>query len=709
MHLKSSPLPALRKACALTLVLVVLLPFQPAFGLSLAEADQAKVQSGILLDLGLDLAGAAHYDGLEETEAVSPAVFRQLLFQMKRTRLHGRELLSAADLRELAAAKRQEQLVPLALLDMDYERLDPLSLEKGWISLNEEQIDLLDERALEAKRLFLAAALNNQSYQGSALNFQLPAGEFWITNRLASPTLLEWDFDDGAGFVSRTPGEIVPVSYTSTGEKTLKLRATWADGDTRITAFSFNVIRLETPSPTETWNITSSYSYGGAAASGNAYVYLADGHSQLTKPIVLCEGFDMDNQMFWPELYELTNQQDLVITLRALGYDAVVLNFTESTDYIQRNGLLLATLLEQINSVIPTGTDYPLIGASMGGLVSRYALAWLESQGIDHQVRTFVSFDSPQLGANIPLSLQYWLAFFSSESEEAAHFISRLQTPAARQMLLLLAQSPPQANPQPDPLRQVFLDDLASLGGYPTQPRLVAVANGSGSGISQGFNPGDQIIYYVYRNWLVDIDGNCWSLRDHQAQTIFQGMINIIWPLPDTYQTVNINGAAPWDGAPGGWRNSMLQLDQSAVPYGDVIALHHNHCFIPTVSALALSGTDPFMQIAGTPDLPSLSPFDALYFPTGVNEEHVEITPDSVWWILAELVPELPAPTLNIQLVDDMVELAWTAIPATRSYRIERSEIGGGWSQVATSTGTSYSEPAGEAAFYRVIARMEGE
>jgi pimeloyl-ACP methyl ester carboxylesterase len=163
--------------------------------------------------------------------------------------------------------------------------------------------------------------------------------------------------------------------------------------------------------------------------------------------VVLCEGFDMDNTMFWEELYGLGNQQGLVETLREQGFDMVVLDFTESTDYIQRNGLLLATLLQQINSLLPEGESYPLIGASMGGLVSRYALTWLEQQGIDPRVRTFISFDSPQAGANIPLSLQHWLAFFADEAEEAAYFLTRLQTPAARQMLLAMAETPPNANP----------------------------------------------------------------------------------------------------------------------------------------------------------------------------------------------------------------------------------------------------------------------
>ena len=52
-------------------------------------------------------------------------------------------------------------------------------------------------------------------------------------------------------------------------------------------------------------------------------------------------------------------------------------------------------------------------------------------------MRTFLSYDAPQRGANIPLGLQYWVDFFSGQSADAAYFRDRLNTPAARQMLRL--------------------------------------------------------------------------------------------------------------------------------------------------------------------------------------------------------------------------------------------------------------------------------
>jgi hypothetical protein len=347
--------------------------------------------------------------------------------------------------------------------------------------------------------------------------------------------------------------------------------------------------------------------------------------------------------MDWPVLYDLLNQQNLLEDLRGEGFDAVVLDFTEATEPIQRNAFVLTELLTEVNALTPPGTSVALVGASMGGLVARYALLWLEAQGIDHQVRTYLSFDAPHGGANIPLGLQHWLRFFQTESTDAAFLLSRLDTPAARQMLLYHHLATSGTTAAPDPLRAAWTADLTGLGDWPTQSRLVAVANGSGAALDQGFAAGDQLISYEYRSLLVDIDGNVWAVPDGgPGQVIFDGGINLIWPLPDTYETVTVGGTLPWDGAPGGFRGSMAQMDSTEAPYGDIVALHDNHCFIPTVSALALQGVAPFHDIAGDADLMSRTVFDQVYYPAA-NQEHIALTAENKAWFMAEILAG-PAP-----------------------------------------------------------------
>jgi hypothetical protein len=134
---------------------------------------------------------------------------------------------------------------------------------------------------------------------------------------------------------------------------------------------------------------------------------------------------------------------------------------------------------------------------------------------------------------------------------------------------------------------------------------------------------------------------------------IFRGSTRFLFTT--TTETVNVIGARPWNGAPGGSRTSLAELDAVPAPFGDIVALHPAHCFIPTVSALALATTDPFFDVAGAPDLLALTPFDAAYFPAA-NQEHVLVTPENAAWVIDEVergavgVPASPAPAAALRL-----------------------------------------------------------
>jgi hypothetical protein len=390
------------------------------------------------------------------------------------------------------------------------------------------------------------------------------------------------------------------------------------------------------PTPDDTIAVTGTQPYLGQTASGRGYVLLAPGHSALTNPILVVEGFDLDNSMDWDELYTLLNQEALVESLGARGYDAVVLDFTDATDYIQRNAFVFTALLGEVEAAIDPGQTISVIGPSMGGLVARYGLAWLEANAIPHRVRTFISFDAPQRGANIPLGLQHWVDFFAGQSADAATFRTILNSPAARQMLVYQFGSTAGQTAAADPLRAALVADLAAVGDYPAQPRRVAFANGAGDGTGQGYAPGAQLISYGYNAFPILINGNVWAVPNGGPTQIFQGRIRVFL-ISDMQKNVTVTGTRPYDSAPGGWRASMAQLDTTTAPYGDIVALHDAHCFIPTVSALDVDDQDLYRNLSAVPDVAAESPFDAVYWqPT--NEEHVHISPLTAQHVLDELV-----------------------------------------------------------------------
>ncbi|HET9950276.1 MAG TPA: FlgD immunoglobulin-like domain containing protein [Candidatus Eisenbacteria bacterium] len=605
-------------------------PIEDRLSEALERLDTRDLKTGVLYDRVLPLSGIERFAG-DGRAVASRDLWRQLYEELRRASADPAQRPSAEALIE--RARRRQDAVPLGVVFDGYERIRPDALERGAVEVREGQLVRGSGEAFESRTAFAAAALREWTYRGAEVRFVLDRDDYF-SNRGGAAPRLEADLDDGLGFRAMNFDRPITAHYAATGTKTLRLRATTADGATVEAALAFSVRALAAPAPNDTLHVAGTIPYLGGVASGDAYVYLAPGRTQLLNPAVVVEGFDLDNSMNWDELYALLNQENLIETLRADGYDAVVLNFTDATDYLQRNAFVLVDLLQQISGIVGPQTTVALAGASMGGLVSRYALAYMETNGLPHSVRTFISFDSPHLGADIPLGIQYWVNFFSTQSADAATFLSQLNRPAARQMLVYHYTDPAGTTGQPDPLRGTFAADLAAVGEWPGQPRLVAIANGSDNGSGEPFAPGAQLVQWSYSDLLVAITGNIWAVPNATSTKIFDGRLRILFST--TSQAVTVSGTQPYDNAPGGWRASMAQLDSVAAPYGDIVAFYPNHCFIPTVSALAYNTSDLFHDIAADPDPVSNTPFDVVYS-QGTNQEHVAITPQNAAWIRNEV------------------------------------------------------------------------
>jgi hypothetical protein len=588
-------------------------------------------RTGVLYDRVLPLAGLERLDGSAAAPVITAATWRQAWDELRRASLVPGPGPGLSAVNDDARAALREGVIPLAILDRAFERVAPGSPVS----------DALAGRAsLLASRAFAATALAPHTYRGGDLRFRLDSRAYFSDD--GRPRTIEFDFADGLGFRRLVLDQAVRVHYATAGTRTLTARVTRGDGSVALSRFRFDVERIMAPLPDDTLHVTATTPYLGNFGTGDAYVALAPGHVALANPVVVIEGMDFYNDMNWDELYALLNQENLLETLRGEGFDVVVLDFTDATVAIQQNGFVVAELIQQVQNMIDPSATLAVVGASMGAVCSRYALAWMETQNLPHRVRTWISFDGPHGGADIPLGLQYWIHFFAGQSADAATFDAILQRPAARQLLFHHYTVPQGATGVPDPLRATLLSDLAAVG-WPTKPRTVAIANGSETGQTQGFVPAAQLIRWEYTSGLVDITGDIWAVPS-ASDTVFRGRTRILFST--TTQNVIVNGTTPWDGAPGGSRASMAELDAVAAPYGDIVALHPSHCFVPTVSALALATTDPFFDIANTPNLLSLTTFDALYKPVA-NQEHVEITAENASWVRSEIeqgVLDAPAP-----------------------------------------------------------------
>ncbi len=416
--------------------------------------------------------------------------------------------------------------------------------------------------------------------------------------------------------------------------------------------FEFNLFRHShpvkyppMPQPDMYWDtLTASIPFNGECAQGDVAILLGEGNQKLTEPVVIADGFDPGDERPLDGLYAIANQQGLVDSLRKKGMDLVLINFFDGAGYIQRNALLVVKLIDTLQYMMQQVGTYKdsaqivVIGPSMGGLITRYALTYMEHHGMHHHVRNWISFDSPQKGANIPLGIQLWVKFFAEEAdvEDAIDGYNQLNSIAAQQMLIYHFSAYHDELASPSPLFYDFYNELNAMG-MPQQTRIVSIINGSGYGVPEPFQGGDQLIWYEYYSFEVDLIGNAYAVPDQTRSLIFHGLYDTTLPFDEVEVYNYVSNTLPYDNAPGGSTTTMADLDSTDTGgYGDIVALHPAHCFIPTISSLCLQNTsDPLFNVAAHRD-EVVTPFDTIYYPHQ-NEDHVDITPQSYHWFFKEV------------------------------------------------------------------------
>lgn len=441
--------------------------------------------------------------------------------------------------------------------------------------------------------------------------------------------------------------------------------------------------RAQVPDPTDTVAVTSA---APASASGLLYISKADTHAPgLRNPVLLVEGFDLANSMDWPELYNLLNRENLVAEIQSFGRDLLILNFDDSTIDISANAALNETAIAYVNDHRADPDDkFTVVGASLGGLTLRKALVDMPN----HDVDTWISFDAPHEGANIPLGIQEYLEFFGPQNDSAAELLAVLDRPASRQMLLTHHSHPDGLAGGSIPERAAFVS-LMEATGYPTNCKTIAISNGSGFGEKYAFSPGEQIIRWTDSGFFEPtVDSNIHALPT-SPNTVFSGSIYFPFII-DESADVNAYHPLSFDNAPGGGRSTFLQLYTNIPPdqiSGDDFCNYTNHCFIPTVSALGIPIENLHTNLAANAGILALSPFDEIHY-APANEGHVEINLNNKRWIMRAVLEGIDSDgdgwddyqeyllgsdyasaenaldiELTLALTNGAVEVAWLAQP----------------------------------------------
>jgi hypothetical protein len=373
------------------------------------------------------------------------------------------------------------------------------------------------------------------------------------------------------------------------------------------------------PKPDDTWKLPG----------GTAWVYYGEGNQGLTRPVLMADGFNSGPSSLddlWAGLEK--SAYPLISEARRRGRDVVLIGFDERSASILDNARTAMSAIQRACAERQGDTRLMVGGFSMGGLVTRYALARMETERIDHQVSVYFSYDSPHNGAHIPLSLQ---AFAHYIRKLDPRFSDQMNSPAAQQLLWRHIGNWSD-KPGVSPLRTAFLDELDRVGGWPRIPRLLAVANGKGNGTGNGIKPGTTAV----KGKGLGITGTDLRTTPTGDDTLSATLRVLTLKKND----VLAERLPDIDGAPGGTLESFQIL---ANALNKIIGLGvdnpiKDHCFVPAVSAVAVRGLDTHEDLYTNIDSQSPNEFQVdEHLCASQNERHTKVTEELCTWLLDRL------------------------------------------------------------------------
>ncbi|MFY8182120.1 MAG: T9SS type A sorting domain-containing protein [Flavobacterium sp.] len=680
-----------------------------------------KTETKILHDRVFDLSKAATIG----SKPIDANTFNQFYHEIQRAdflqRLPKYEVLK----NEANLGKATKQ-IPLAILITEYETLKRTSIDKGDVFLQNNQYNVKPNATdvFEKHTVSLVSPLLSKTNRNTFL-----LKEDFILNSTNKKILsVELKLED-SNWVKINFNKPFQLNFKETGKQIVDYKIEFTDGSKVQNSFEIEITSIENiqgknnevQAPNVVLPITSTIAYQGYNETapyfgqGEYELFMDTTNGVLDKPIFLVDGFDPGDSRNSTIIYQSLNYgtgQNLANDLRAQGFDVIILNFPVYTrtgtstvvdggvDYIQRNAMILVELINQINAQKVGSEQNVVIGPSMGGLISRYALRYMEMNNLIHQTRLYISFDSPHLGANVPIGFQHlfnYMAYGPLGSTAVQPVVDGLiKSPAAKQMLIdhfeghLQSGSAFEFNTASNSLlptgapnfRNAFQTELNTMG-FPVNTRNVSISNGAGNG-SMNYSPNFEAMNHTFnvtstQRAIINLRFTPAANQTNEVSR-FRGQQYFLFFWITGYESA-ANSKSPTytdglDSAPGG-RFDMAGFQAGAgtdpllTEFFDNLLVDY-FCFIPAWSSMAVSNTT---NLYAPINSSSTTPFAASSIPT-VNENHVTLNAQNTAFALAEILNPILTNNENLALNSFWIQNPiQNSLQINSNYTIENASI----------------------------------
>lgn len=676
--------------------------------------DSTRITTGLLYNQVIPHSSIQSFTGISDTVITNSDNWLELYHELYFSNLSIPEKPDVSELSDSLSKDTINLRIPIGIINMKYNLIKNNAISDSLLILMDSVLwdgPNISESPYTTNRCFAASALINNC-PSSDFTFFI-SDDYLYENTGENILYYQIDFDNGDGPVILYNNDEYSINFTEAGNKIIEINAILENGDTLKCKSSFmanetiQMYSIAGRPPTGTTVLGNEitykperlgYLFGTHVCCGYFGVwYGCDSRvdKRIRKPVIFVEGFDPNNTNSFTEkgLFETANQENFVVNLINNGCDVIILNFTNGGGPIQDNAMVLRKLINEVNRLKITNNELVVIGASMGGLVARYALSYMEQEIENHNTRLLITYDTPNQGSYGSLGAQHLLAaidanWLSKAALDAKTYkqikdkVDYIDCTAAKQMLVYHHDATAGRGAFPNQLRTDFLDAMAEFpnNGYPQQCRNVAMSCGSGNGTPQ--NPGLNAGYeQINTNGIVpgefpfryELKLNALPNKTMQEILYFDAEIGFSWNLFFLWSGINwepapklsnlhysVSNTEAYDNCPGGYYEIISSLNTALnKASGGTNEYNYKECFIPTVSALDLNNnylksinppwipflmTDIHSKIMGDQSSlensdKNITPFDAIYVGDD-NLIHITgggITVETRDWMLNEI------------------------------------------------------------------------
>ncbi|MFN3529976.1 MAG: T9SS type A sorting domain-containing protein [Bacteroidia bacterium] len=598
--------------------------------------DLTQVPYDILFDYGLPMLDTRGFNGLNltpENLVYSYDIWKYGYGAMSLGQVNGNTSFQGHEqvFASLENHYNQNQRYPLVVLLAKYSRIKDDAIANNLIyELNDVLYDTpgRTESPYETHNVFMGSIAHSQSIVSSTVPFEFKS-EWLYSNVMTFESMLV-DFGDGNGPIVVTDGFRRDISYPDTGTYTITYEMQTNYG----TMVAHSSIRISRLAPV--FDLGINVPANGTHDGLNMQIDFGCGRTKLMKPLIYVQGFEFlgIDEINIDDARNVLDRNFHTAQMSENEYDLVFIKLNNPQDDIIRNSEALKAAIHLINAMKwQNGSHEPnlVIGESMGGLISRLALNSIELEQqndptIKHDCSRLIVFDSPNQGANVPLSFQmmaqklggsmlYW---FISDLRNA---VKALNSTAAQQMLIY------HVDDDASGVRTEF-DAYLQQFGNPQQCEVTGISNGVDNGTDQGFQPGDPYIHIDNTSTPLTWNMGFWgkvvgiyffllpvkvkgklilnSLPPYNSNptTIVENemYIELFWGLKKNYliqpYVYSVTEKHEYDAAPGGFY-PVEELGFFEHFHDDILADRFGYILTSSGLNTPINMTDPFLDFHG--------------------------------------------------------------------------------------------------------------